>query len=190
VRSKVFWCALGFFAGAVMTDWLASRASAWFAHDLRLRYRTEQQLRGACALERGDLDEGVRCYREAVAATAPEADTVWVREPHGWPLGFSFTAAAFDVMVPRAPDRVRRSTEAQARALLAHALAHSGRHTEARAEFAHTARLLGIQLDATRALGASEARLFAHYARRTDRPGCYLSRSVGTAGVGASSSIR
>jgi hypothetical protein len=190
VRSKVFWCALGFFAGAVVTDWLAARASAWFAHDLRLLYRTEQQLRGACALARGDLDESVRRYSEAVAATAPEADGVWAREREGWPLGFSFTAAAFDVLVPRAPDRVRRSTEAQARALLADALEHAGRHTEARAEYAHTARLLGIQLDATRAMGASEARLFAHYARRAERPGCYFSRSAGTAGVGASSSIR
>jgi hypothetical protein len=184
----VFWCALGFFAGAVVTDWLAAYASVTFARSMRVAYQTEQEQLAACATERGDLDDAVVHHGNAVAAatrggTAPNAFAT-----RSWPLGFSFMAAAFEIFV--STERLDNLSEASERAQLARALEHAGRYTEAKAEYDRAARLSGGDVRATRRSAAAAARVNAELARRADPVGCYFRRTAGTAGVGASSSIR
>jgi hypothetical protein len=193
VRSKIFWCALGFFAGAVVTDWLASRASVTFAREVLLRHRTEQQLLAACAIQRGDVEEGVLRYGDAVAVVRDAGRT----RTAGWPLGFSFAHAALDVLVNQpvltstGRRRVQRTSEGHARSVFADALERAGRTSEARAEHLRAARLLDeTDVERSRRLGAVQARALTRLARRSDPDGCYFRRSAGTAGVGASSSIR
>jgi hypothetical protein len=187
----VFCCALGFIAGALLTDWLAARASATFARELHARHRVEQQVLAACAMQRGDMAEGVLRYGDAVVAAAPGGSASGRRIP-SWPLGFSFAHAALEVLVhPGFGTGLAAMEEAHARAVLGDALERAGRSDEARAEHARAARLLGsLDVEKSRSLGAMQARVFTKLARRDNREQCYLSRTAGTAGVGSSSSIR
>ncbi len=138
---------LGFLVGALVVDYLTTRAGPQFIQVMRRSYQADEEQLAACARRRGDLREAARHYANAADASSLGGIQLWDKARRMWTAGLPVTSLMLDWIASaqggmEGPERVRHFEESRNRAMLAYSLDHLGSSASAAEEYTKAARLL------------------------------------------------
>jgi hypothetical protein len=169
---------LGFLAGALVVDYLSTRAGPQFIQVMRRSYQYDEEQLAACARRRGDLREAARHYANAADASSLGGIALWDKARRMWTAGLPVTSLFLDWIASaqggiEGPERVRHIEESRNRAMLAYSLNQLGSGRQ---------RRMSMRRPHVFSHGTTRAHVSSPWAGRPVRTSCWTS-SVDQQGI-------